>query len=60
MDAGAIKAGQAYVELISTDEKLQGGLRAAEQKLKAFSSGLSSIGAPSPPWVSASPPRSAR
>lgn len=46
MDAGAIKAGQAYVEITAQDASLRSGLKTAEDKIKAFSTGLSSIGAP--------------
>ncbi|GIW89560.1 MAG: hypothetical protein KatS3mg108_3884 [Isosphaeraceae bacterium] len=43
--AGAIRAGQAYVELSTKDSKLIKGLRAAEQRLKAFGASVAGLGA---------------
>jgi hypothetical protein len=42
--AGAIRAGQAYVELSTRDSKLVKGLRSAEQRLRAFAASVSSLG----------------
>ena len=42
---GAIRAGQAYVELSTKDSKLIKGLRAAERRLKTFGASVSAIGA---------------
>ena len=43
-NAGAIRAGKAYVEAMLNDEKLRKGLTAAEVRLKAFGKGLEDIG----------------
>ena len=40
----SIRAGRAFVELFADDTKLVRGLRAAEKRLKAFGSGVQSIG----------------
>ena len=43
-DVGAIRAGRAFVELVTEDSKLGQGLRAAQDKLKAFGEGLKTVG----------------
>lgn len=45
MSAGAIRAGQAYVELFTRDGKLVSGLNKAAARLKAFGSAVSGLGA---------------
>jgi TP901 family phage tail tape measure protein len=42
--AQGIRAGQAFVELFADDTKLVRGLKATEQKLKAFGAGVQSFG----------------
>lgn len=42
--AQGIRAGKAFVELFADDTKLVRGLKAAEQKLKAFGAGVRSLG----------------
>ena len=42
--AGAIRAGRAFVELFADDSKLVRGLKRAEAKLKAFGEGIRSLG----------------
>ncbi len=42
--AQGIRAGRVFVELFADDTKLVRGLRAAERKLKAFGTGLQSVG----------------
>jgi len=41
---GGVRAGKAYVELALDDAQLQGGLRAAQAKLRRFGDSLSSVG----------------
>ena len=42
--AGAIKAGEAYVEIGTNDSKLAAGLRAAQKRVAAFGAGLTAVG----------------
>jgi hypothetical protein len=42
--SSGIRAGAAYVELYTKDSRMVKGLKAAEKKLKAFGSGITSIG----------------
>jgi hypothetical protein len=42
--AGAIRAGQAFVELFADDSRLVRGLRQAEKRLKAFGSRIQGVG----------------
>lgn len=41
---GAIKAGQAYVELVSEDSKLQATLKSAQERVKKFSESVNAVG----------------
>lgn len=43
--AGNVRAGGAYVELSTTDTKLQQGLKAAQNRLKKFSADIGALGA---------------
>jgi hypothetical protein len=43
-NAGAIRAGRAFVELFADDSKLVRGLKASEQKLKAFGNNVAAAG----------------
>ena len=43
MDPGAIKAGQAYVEITAEDAALRKGLADAQQQLQAFKTGVSAM-----------------
>lgn len=45
-NAGAIRAGQAFVEITTDNAALERGLRAAQARLRAFGAGLKEIGAP--------------
>lgn len=44
MKSSGIRAGAAYVELYTKDSRMVKGLKAAEKKLNAFGSGITSIG----------------
>ena len=43
-DAGAIRAGKAFIELTADDGKLQKTLRSAQQKLRSFGASVDKVG----------------
>ena len=45
MSANDIRAGGAFVELFTKNERLNAGLKAAQSKLKSFAIGATAIGA---------------